>query len=105
MRVRITCVYSSGFPQDQIYSWGSAQIRCQLFTAQLQASHHITCLHLPQRRLLEKEEFYLKRAINFTQIQGFQRRPVAHTCGCVLELSVHYDSYPDLSSDEQGVRV
>lgn len=28
-------------------------------------------------------------SINFTHIQGFQRRPVAHTCGCVLELSVH----------------
>lgn len=37
--------------------------------------------------------------INFTQIQGFQRRPVAHTCGCVLELSVFYDSYPDFRSE------
>lgn len=37
--------------------------------------------------------------INFTQVQGFQRRPVAHTCGCVLELSVFYDSYPDFRSE------
>ena len=29
-----------------------------LFTAQLRASHHITCLRLPQRRLLGKEEYY-----------------------------------------------
>lgn len=41
--------------------------------------------------------------INFTQIEGFQRRPVAHTCGCVLELSVHYDNYPDLSSEMNKV--
>ena len=37
--------------------------------------------------------------ISFNQLQGLQRRPVAHTCGCVLELSVHYDSYPDFSSE------
>lgn len=41
--------------------------------------------------------------IGFTQIQGFQRRPVAHTCGCVLELSVHYDSSPDFSSEMNKV--
>lgn len=35
--------------------------------------------------------------IDFTQIQGFQRRLVAHMRGCVLELSVHYDSYPDFN--------
>lgn len=41
--------------------------------------------------------------VEFTQIEGFQRRPVAHTCGCVLELSVHYDSYPDFSSEMNKV--
>ena len=29
-----------------------------LFTAQLRASRHVTCLRLPQRWLLEKEEYY-----------------------------------------------
>ena len=29
-----------------------------LFTAQLRASRHVTCLRLPQKRLLEKEEHY-----------------------------------------------
>ncbi|ROL51589.1 hypothetical protein DPX16_0357 [Anabarilius grahami] len=43
--------------------------------------------------------------INFTQIQGFQRRPVAHTCGCVLELSVFYDSYPDFRSEINSLRM
>lgn len=33
--------------------------------------------------------------VTFSQIEGFQRRPVAHTCGCYLELPVSYDSYPD----------
>lgn len=37
--------------------------------------------------------------IDFTNLQGFQRRPVAHTCGCFLELSIHYDSYPDFRSE------
>ncbi|KAI4799922.1 hypothetical protein KUCAC02_016460 [Chaenocephalus aceratus] len=41
--------------------------------------------------------------IDFTQIQGFQRRPVAHTRGCVLELSTHYDSSPDFSSEMKEV--
>ncbi|XP_056283226.1 uncharacterized protein LOC130201972 [Pseudoliparis swirei] len=41
--------------------------------------------------------------IDFTLIQGFQRRPVAHTCGCVLKLSVHYDSSPDFSSEMNKV--
>lgn len=41
--------------------------------------------------------------ITFNQLQGLQRRPVAHTCGCVLELSVHYDNYPDFSSEMNKV--
>lgn len=27
--------------------------------------------------------------IDFTNIQGFERRPVANTCGCFLRLSIH----------------
>ncbi|XP_073667815.1 uncharacterized protein [Paramisgurnus dabryanus] len=37
--------------------------------------------------------------IDFTDLKGFERRPVAHTCGCFLMLSVHYDSYPDFRSE------
>ncbi|KAJ0005816.1 hypothetical protein NQD34_015710 [Periophthalmus magnuspinnatus] len=33
--------------------------------------------------------------VSFTMINGLQRRPVAHTCGCYLELPVTYESYPD----------
>lgn len=42
-------------------------------------------------------------AVSFTQIQGFQRRPVAHTCGCYLELPVSYDDYPDFRHEMNKV--
>ncbi|XP_057689288.1 uncharacterized protein LOC130920718 isoform X2 [Corythoichthys intestinalis] len=41
--------------------------------------------------------------ISFSKVEGFQRRPVAHTCGCVLELSIHYDSLPDFSAEMNRV--
>lgn len=41
--------------------------------------------------------------VSFTQIQGFQRRPVAHTCGCYLELPVSYESYPDFRHEMNKV--
>lgn len=41
--------------------------------------------------------------IGFNELKGFQRRPVAHTCGCVLELSINYDSYPDFRSEMNSV--
>ncbi|XP_054914357.1 uncharacterized protein LOC129378094 [Poeciliopsis prolifica] len=44
-----------------------------------------------------------KILIDFTKIQGFLRRPVAHTCSCVLELSIYYDSYPDFSAEMNKV--
>ncbi len=37
--------------------------------------------------------------VDFTDLKGFERRPVAHTCGCFLRLSVHYDNYPDFRSE------
>lgn len=41
--------------------------------------------------------------VSFTQVQGFQRRPVAHTCGCYLELPVSYDNYPDFRHEMNKV--
>ncbi|XP_034082402.1 uncharacterized protein LOC117552848 [Gymnodraco acuticeps] len=41
--------------------------------------------------------------VSFTQLQGFQRRPVAHTCGCYLELPVSYDHYPDFRNEMNKV--
>ncbi|KAL3978283.1 fumarate hydratase, class II [Sarotherodon galilaeus] len=41
--------------------------------------------------------------IGFNKLKGFQRRPVAHTCGCVLELPINYDRYPDFRSEMNSV--
>ncbi|XP_030609353.1 uncharacterized protein LOC115797005 [Archocentrus centrarchus] len=60
------------------------------------------CLFL---RFCTGSDLYLGKNIivAFNELEGFQRRPVAHTCGCVLELSINYDSYPDFSSEMNRV--
>ncbi|XP_028517850.1 uncharacterized protein LOC114576047 [Exaiptasia diaphana] len=35
-------------------------------------------------------------SISFTTLEGFARRPIAHTCGPSLELPCTYQSYPEL---------
>lgn len=37
--------------------------------------------------------------LTFNDKTGLQRMPIGRTCGSVLELSVHYDNYPDFRSD------
>ncbi|XP_023656880.2 uncharacterized protein [Paramormyrops kingsleyae] len=56
-------------------------------------------------RFCTGSDLYLGKTINvaFTEIQGFKRRPVSHTCGCVLELSIFYDSYPDFRAEMNKV--
>ena len=34
-----------------------------------------------------------KITISYNSLTGFSRRPIAHTCGCVLELPSSYTSY------------
>ncbi|CAM4735478.1 unnamed protein product [Leuciscus chuanchicus] len=41
--------------------------------------------------------------VSFTQLEGFQRRPIAHTCGCYLELPVNYDNYPEFRHEMNKV--
>lgn len=41
--------------------------------------------------------------VSFTQLEGFQRRPTAHTCGCYLELPVNYDNYPEFRHEMNKV--
>lgn len=41
--------------------------------------------------------------VSFRHLQGFQRRPVAHTCGCFLELPDTYESYPDFRHETNKV--
>ena len=33
--------------------------------------------------------------IHFNQLDGFARRPIAHTCGCILETPTSYAGYPE----------
>ena len=34
--------------------------------------------------------------VDFTKLEGFERRPIAHTCGSVLQLPCSYNSYAEL---------
>ncbi len=40
-----------------------------------------------------------KIEVNFTDLAGFERRPIAHTCGCILELPRNYENYPTFRSE------
>ena len=37
--------------------------------------------------------------VTFNNLSGMQRRPIAHTCDCVLELSTSYTSYPEFEHE------
>lgn len=41
--------------------------------------------------------------ITFTNLDGLARRPVAHTCGSVMELPRTYQSYPELREEMENV--
>ncbi len=44
-----------------------------------------------------------KIQVIFTSLDGLVRRPVAHTCGPVLELPSTYSSYPELRSEMESI--
>ena len=46
---------------------------------------------------------YLKLKVNLVEMQGFGRRPIAHTCGRVLELAKHYESFPQFRAEFNAV--
>lgn len=37
--------------------------------------------------------------ISFNELNGAERRPIAHTCGCVLELPITYESFPQFREE------
>ena len=41
--------------------------------------------------------------ICFNNISGFGRRPIAHTCDCLLELSRSYSTYQDFSAEFMSI--
>lgn len=46
-----------------------------------------------------------KIEIMFTAVDGLARRPVAHTCGPVLELPWTYASYPELRTEFDSILI
>ena len=44
-----------------------------------------------------------KIEVTFTKLEGFGRRPVAHTCGPLLELPSTYLSYPELRNEFDSI--
>lgn len=44
-----------------------------------------------------------KIQVIFTSLNGLARRPVAYTCGQVLELPSTYNSYPELRSEMESI--
>ena len=41
--------------------------------------------------------------VEFTKLEGLERRPIAHTCGCVLELPSTYDLYTEFRAEFSNV--
>ena len=37
--------------------------------------------------------------VNFTNLSGLDRRPIVHTCNTVMELSLTYQSFPELGEE------
>ena len=44
-----------------------------------------------------------KIPVEFTSLDGFERRPIAHTCGAVPELSRTYESFPELRQEFNNI--
>ena len=44
-----------------------------------------------------------KLIIIFNSLSGFKRRPIAHTCGCTLELPSSYTTYKEFETEFNAV--
>ena len=44
-----------------------------------------------------------KITMSFNNLSGLGRRPIAHTCDCLLELPVSYISYLDFTAEFQSI--
>ena len=44
-----------------------------------------------------------KISVSFNNLSGIARRPISHTCSCVLELSRNYLTFIDFSKEFQQV--
>ena len=41
--------------------------------------------------------------IIFCELHGLSRRPVAHTCGCILQIPTNYDNFPEFRSEFNSI--
>ncbi|PFX23747.1 hypothetical protein AWC38_SpisGene11709 [Stylophora pistillata] len=71
---------------------------------------YFTGLDTPQKlskfvRFISGSELMLFDAIqvNFTNLSGLSRRPIAHTCNTLLELSSTYQSFPELREEFSAI--
>ena len=71
---------------------------------------YIKGLDTPQKlskfvRFISGSELMLFDAIqvHFTNVAGLGRRPIAHTCNTLLELSSTYQSYPELREEFSAI--
>ena len=46
---------------------------------------------------------YLKIEVQLVEMKGLARRPIAHTCGRVLELALSYENFPQFRSEMNTV--
>ncbi|KAL3886532.1 hypothetical protein ACJMK2_026517 [Sinanodonta woodiana] len=44
-----------------------------------------------------------KITVEFTRLYGFERRPVAHTCGNILQMSSTYETFSDMREEFENV--
>ena len=42
-------------------------------------------------------------SLELTHMSGFERRPIAHTCGCVLQIADHFDNFMEFRSEFDNV--
>ena len=42
-------------------------------------------------------------SVQFSTLHGLARRPIAHTCGSVLELPSTYDTFPELREEFNNI--
>ncbi len=97
---------------------GKLLCRILKFPENVNAMEQISCDHLKRyvRNLDEKDaRLFLRFAtgfdiilcdsilVKFSSLEGFQRRPIAHTCTDVLELPVGYESYIDFRSELDSI--
>ena len=43
--------------------------------------------------------------VNFNSLQGLARRPISHTCSCLLELSTSYSSFLEFEQEFSVVLI